>query len=587
MNKIQFDRLLRPLAYLYDEIELDLIKNILDSLDNYNNVQGSMKWYLEKLADLGTIDRKNIKVFKRNKAKIRQYLDTIVEIGSKSSDYLYKLEEYRNIGKLNIDLSNLYQSNSFNKVVKEALKDTYDIADLIQTKALESAREEYKNILNQAYLETSSGIYPYQESIRKALDKFARVGITTATYSNGFKIGIEAAVRRDVITRVNKLIGDIDIENTKALKTNLVYVDQHLGARTRNKHTKNDYEAHAEWQGKVYKIAEYDEELYPYGSNKDYPDFFSSTGYGEMLGLKGINCYHNFEPFFNWQKVPEQLDSKENEEKYNLLQQQRAYERKIRKLKRKKLVEANVDEKNAINEQLNSVHKEFDKFLKDNKLDRDYSREYVNNNMFKHANKDKWVDKPKLDEFVKNNNVNIVDWQSSDALLQEKYAKEIGYDSIMKIVTKNEYKNYDGIEISRVVTGKNKQDSDKIVINSKIGDIQYSNEAYSYYGKGLYYGDKKIESKLIREHGNKNSAVINCKISKNAKILEVEDILDYIKSSNNLARGLKDSKLRNFYNNPAKNRNILFMNAGIDIIKIQKENYYVVLNRGVLITNEK
>ncbi len=392
MNKIQFDRLLRPLAYLYDEIELDLIKNILDSLDNYNNVQGSMKWYLEKLADLGTIDRKNIKVFKRNKAKIRQCLDTIVEIGSKSSDYLYKLEEYRNNGKLNIDLSNLYQSNSFNKVVKEALKDTYDIADLIQTKALESAREEYKNILNQAYLETSSGIYTYQESIRKALDKFARVGITTATYSNGFKIGIEAAVRRDVITRVNKLIGDIDIENTKALKTNLVYVDQHLGARTRNKHTKNDYEAHAEWQGKVYKIAEYDEELYSYGSNKDYPDFFTSTGYGKMLGLKGINCYHNFEPFFNWQKVPEQLDSKENEEKYNLLQQQRAYERKIRKLKRKKLVEANVDEKKAINEQLNSVHKEFDKFLKDNKLDRDYSREYVNNNVFKHANKDEWFD---------------------------------------------------------------------------------------------------------------------------------------------------------------------------------------------------
>lgn len=443
MNKIQFDRLLRPLAYLYDEIELDLIKNILDSLDNYNNVQGSMKWYLEKLADLGTIDRKNIKVFKRNKAKIRQYLDTIVEIGSKSSDYLYKLEEYRSNGKLNIDLSNLYQSNSFNKVVKEALKDTYDIADLIQTKALESAREEYKNILNQAYLETSSGIYTYQESIRKALDKFARVGITTATYSNGFKIGIEAAIRRDVITRVNKLIGDIDIENTKALKTNLVYVDQHLGARTRNKHTKNDYEAHAEWQGKVYKIAEYDEELYPYGSNKDYPDFFTSTGYGEILGLKGINCYHNFEPFFNWQKVPEQLDSKENEEKYNLLQQQRAYERKIRKLKRKKLVEANVDEKKAINEQLNSVHKEFDKFLKDNKLDRDYSREYVNNNVFKQINKGEWFDdlsyqeQRDLKEYISSGSYKInVSLYSGQTLTEEQIKFRDSLDSALTKVPK-------------------------------------------------------------------------------------------------------------------------------------------------------
>lgn len=197
------------------------------------------------------------------------------------------------------------------------------------------------------------------------------------------------------------------------------------------------------------------------------------------------------------------------------------------------------------------------------------------------------VDEAKLDKFVKNNNVNIDDWQKSDILLQEKYAKEIGYDSIMKIVTTDEYKNYDGIELSRVVAGKNKQDTDKIVINSQTGDIQYSNEAYSYYGKGLYYGDKKIESKLIKEYGNKNSAIINCKISKNAKILEVNDILDYIKTSNNLARGLKDSKLRDFYNTPAKNRNILFMNAEIDIIKVQRENYYIILNRGVLITNEK
>ncbi len=377
MDKIQFDRLLKPLTNVYDNIELDLIKNILDSLDNYNNVQGSMKWYLEKLADLGTIDRKNIEVFKNNKTKIRKCLDNIIEAGSKSSDYLEKLEEYNNNDKLSIDISTLYKSDSFNKVVKEALKDTYDITDLIQTKALESVKEEYKNILNKAYIETASGIYTYQESIRKALDKFADVGITMATYSSGVKIGIEAVVRRDVITRVNKLIGDIDIENTRALKTNLVYVDQHLGARTRNKYTKNDYEAHAEWQGKVYKIAEYDEKLYPYGSNKDYPNFLISTGYGKMLGLKGINCYHNFEPFFNWEKVPEQIDLKENEKKYNLLQQQRAYERKIRKLKRKKLVEDDLDKKKVLNNQLSSVHDEFDKFLEDNKLNRDYSREYI------------------------------------------------------------------------------------------------------------------------------------------------------------------------------------------------------------------
>ncbi len=510
MDKVQFDRLLKPLTYVYDNIELDLIKNILDSLDNYNNVQGSMKWYLEKLADLGTIDRKNIEVFKKNKTKIRKCLDNIVENGSKSSDYLDKLARYSDDDKLNIDLSNLYQSNSFNKVVKEALKDTYDIADLIQTKALESIREEYKSILNQAYIETASGIYTYQESIRKALDKFATVGITMATYSGGAKIGIEAVARRDIITRVNKLIGDIDIENTKTLKTNLVYVDQHLGARTRNKYTKNDYEAHAEWQGKVYKIAEYDEKLYPYGSNKDYPDFLASTGYGEMLGLKGINCYHNFEPFFNWEKMPDKIDLKENQEKYNLLQRQRAYERKIRKLKRKKLVETNPDKKKALNNQLNMTHKEFDKFLEDNKLNRDYSREYISNKVLKQANIDNWFDnltyqeQRNLKEYISSGSYKINEALYNNRELTEEQTQFIhSLDSALFKAPK-----YRGI-VNRSVSIESQEQLNDILSIFNNDDNTGSWGSYISSSKNVYDESMKlqfiIESKNGRNLSNLNS----------------------------------------------------------------------------------
>ena len=510
MDKVQFDRLLKPLTYVYDNIELDLIKNILDSLDNYNNVQGSMKWYLEKLADLGTIDRKNIEVFKKNKTKIRKCLDNIVENGSKSSDYLDKLARYSDDDKLNIDLSNLYQSNSFNKVVKEALKDTYDIADLIQTKALESIREEYKSILNQAYIETASGIYTYQESIRKALDKFATVGITMATYSGGAKIGIEAVALRDIITRVNKLIGDIDIENTKTLKTNLVYVDQHLGARTRNKYTKNDYEAHAEWQGKVYKIAEYDEKLYPYGSNKDYPDFLASTGYGEMLGLKGINCYHNFEPFFNWEKMPDKIDLKENQEKYNLLQRQRAYERKIRKLKRKKLVETNPDKKKALNNQLNMTHKEFDKFLEDNKLNRDYSREYISNKVLKQANIDNWFDnltyqeQRNLKEYISSGSYKINEALYNNRELTEEQTQFIhSLDSALFKAPK-----YRGI-VNRSVSIESQEQLNDILSIFNNDDNTGSWGSYISSSKNVYDESMKlqfiIESKNGRNLSNLNS----------------------------------------------------------------------------------
>lgn len=197
------------------------------------------------------------------------------------------------------------------------------------------------------------------------------------------------------------------------------------------------------------------------------------------------------------------------------------------------------------------------------------------------------VNETELTDFLKDKKVDINDWQNCDNMLQEQYAEIIGFSSKMKSIAKSEYEKYNGIELSRIVTGKTKDESNNIVSNSKIGNIRYSDERHSYYGKGLYYGDKKMENKLYEEYGNKNSSIINCKISKDARIIEVNDISDYISTSNKLAKGIKDSKVQIFYDNPSKNRNIMYMNAGVDIIKVKRDNYYVVLNRGVLITYDE
>ena len=243
--------------------------------------------------------------------------------------------------------------------------------DLINTKAIEGANWAYKNIINKAYIETSSGIYTYTESIRNALDSFAKEGIKTVNYESGVSLSIESAIRRDVVTRVNKLVGDCEIENAKLLGTNLMYVDQHLGARVRTKYTKEDYEVHAEWQGKKYMIE---------GSNNKYDNLYEKTGYGKMLGLKGINCYHHMHPTWEWEKIPDRIDEVENKERYELLQRQRAYERNIRSLKRQKLVAkemSNKEDISAINKKIKSTNLKFDNWLEKHSLTRDYNREYV------------------------------------------------------------------------------------------------------------------------------------------------------------------------------------------------------------------
>ena len=370
MNKIQFDKLLKPLIDIYDEIELDLIRNVLVRLETYKSVQGSLDWYLEKLADMGALDRDNLKVIKKNKKQIEKVLKNIVTESGTHVEDLDTLNSYFEQGLINVNPKDLFKSVAINNIINEALKDTESIMRLIDTKAIESTKESYMKILNKTYIETASGVKTYTESIRDGIKEFAKEGIKAATYESGKTISIEAVVRRDVVTRMNKVNGDAELEHAKQMGTNLVYVDQHLGARVRTKYMKNDYEAHAEWQGKKYMLE---------GSSEKYPNFYETTGYGEMLGLKGINCYHNFRPTWEWEEADPVIDEVVNAKAYARRQKQRAYERKIRQLKRERLTSKDIDpeEYEKVSHKYKNVTDEFDKWLKENKLTRDYNREYV------------------------------------------------------------------------------------------------------------------------------------------------------------------------------------------------------------------
>lgn len=372
MDKLELNNLIRPLINIYDDIELDIIKKILQIVDNYDGVKGSLDWYLNKLTDMKKLSKESLEVFKKDKTKIKNAVVKLINESSQNIDYLDTLEKKYQQGSININPSELFNSTSFKRIVENAIKDTNDINDLIQSKVLEGLNENYKFILNKAYVETASGVYTYQESIRRALNDLAEEGITAGHYSNGRKMSIESIVRRDVLTRVNKLVGDIDIENCKVLETNLVYVDQHLGARIRTKYTKEDYEAHAEWQGKVYMIE---------GSNKKYKNLKETTGYGEMLGLCGINCRHRMRPYFEGDKIDDVIDLEENKRIYELEQTERAYERKLRKLKRKREVSLDKEQYKKYNDRYQEVSKSYNQFLKGNNLNRDYSREYIGNRL--------------------------------------------------------------------------------------------------------------------------------------------------------------------------------------------------------------
>lgn len=142
---------------------------------------------------------------------------------------------------------------------------------------------------------------------------------------------IENMVRRNVISLVNKSNAEIDKNNFKRSSAVFVEVSSHPTARTATKYMKFPYEDHSSWQGKVYYSRDK-------GAVDGYEEFESTCGYGEMLGICGINCYHQFQMNYTGESNATQYDKDEVEKQYELSQKQRAMERAIRQLKQSKAV---------------------------------------------------------------------------------------------------------------------------------------------------------------------------------------------------------------------------------------------------------
>lgn len=177
----------------------------------------------------------------------------------------------------------------------------------------------FVSVCDTAFHQAASGMISPSQAVREALEEVIAGGVyVNYTDKNGNVIRrdtIETATARAVRTGISQSSAKIQIARMNEFGVNLVIVSSHLGARP----------DHQVWQGKIYSIS---------GSG-EYPDFESSTKYGSVTGLCGANCRHHFSPWFEGQGNPfEQFDAEENLKRYELEQQQRTMELRIRKTKR-------------------------------------------------------------------------------------------------------------------------------------------------------------------------------------------------------------------------------------------------------------
>jgi hypothetical protein len=373
LSDYELTQLTQPIIAIYNQIEMELLEKVAKRFDVYDKVGGSLEWQAKKLDELGALTNEAVKVIssmsKRSDKEIAQMLNK-ASVGNIDMDLL---DAAFTNGFIFVDPKKLMQSPALRATVDLSYKELGKTYKLIQTKALESTRQAYMDVINRAYIETASGIYDYNTSIRGALRDMADQGISGATYRRPsgkmVKYSIEGAVRRDTITAVHKLANKGAEQSTKEIGAEYVEISSHIGARV----SKDPIANHAGWQGKVYKLE---------GSDK-YPNLKEKTGYpDDIQGLGGVNCRHRMFPFFPGISTPNpyKVDPKENQRVYEASQRQRAMERGIRATKKRLIVakaSGDIEKAKEYRKKLTEQQKQIEKFCKDNNLRRQTEREMV------------------------------------------------------------------------------------------------------------------------------------------------------------------------------------------------------------------
>ncbi len=217
----------------------------------------------------------------------------------------------------------------------------------------------FSDICDKTYMKVRQGL-PLQQAVCEVIDGLLDSGIKVS-YGNKMD-SLETALMRAVRTSINQSNARIVLQGCAEMGVGFVRVSEHLGARVTGT---MDYQDHSWWQGKIYSLdwncdtlKEYTPEKIPNNMEyiakikdvaektkaEQYEDFVTTTGYGDMLGLCGINCRHTFSrwyPSINIDNGP-QIDKEENEKRYKAEQKARAMERSIRK-DRKELVAKSIE----------------------------------------------------------------------------------------------------------------------------------------------------------------------------------------------------------------------------------------------------
>ena len=363
LTEQDFIKIERQANQLYTNLELDIIEEIATRIANFGYANTVVINDLRIAQEMGYLYEDIVKlVAEYNNTTVEEVNRIFYEAGEKSLKFDDKI--YKEAGLQPLPLN---QSESIKQIMNASIQRTAgNLQNLCMTTAT-TAQTQFYNAINNAYMYTSTGVKSYTQAIIEEVKKLSKQG-AVIQYPSGAKRSIESAVRTNILTAVNQNCGKLQEARADEMGWDLMELTAHGGARP----------SHASWQGKIVSRS----------GKKGYLSL-DDIGYGEATGFKGVNCRHDWYPYYKSSiktYTNEQLKEWEQEKleyngkrmsKYDATQEQRKIERVIRADKKELVAQQKLLTSNNKDIDIEEVKQEIRNIKEKEKQHRDMLDDFV------------------------------------------------------------------------------------------------------------------------------------------------------------------------------------------------------------------
>lgn len=273
------NKVVSKIASRYQDLEERIMQDIVRRIQKAGEITSTADWQINRLRILGYSSEdieKSIKdALNASYPEMFELYDKVI-----NWEYVRNKDVYEQINVKYIPFEQNKQLQQItDAIIEQSLSDMENITrsmgfylDYGGKKVLTPLSQVYADYLDSACMDIVSGAFDYNSVLRRTVTQLTNSGLRKIDYASGRADRVDVAARRAVMTGVSQITGKIAEYNADILGTEYFEVAWHVGARP----------THAVWQGQVWSKRE----------------LYDVCGLGTVTGLLGVNCYHEYYPFF-------------------------------------------------------------------------------------------------------------------------------------------------------------------------------------------------------------------------------------------------------------------------------------------------